>query len=472
MEGLDSLVNLRVLNLSDNKIAKIENLKNLAHLESLYLSKNCIGKNGLSDVLGLLEAPLVSGLDLSRNFISDPKILDEVFAKLPCLALIYFMGNEAPKGIQNYRKNMIAKLPKLKYLDDRPVFEDDRRCAEAFVASGLEGERKEREKIKKEKEDKEDRNREAFQEMIRKGKEEAQVEEQKKKQEEVKQEQEVKKEAISETASVDLSQSIESQTTRITEMGEPQVPNQRLLITEVKEEKKIEIDEVRKQEIPIPSAPQIFSAEQIQQTNATEPERKEEKKMISQIIPNVEQNEITKPLTEAKEEKKIVEFKEQVTVFPSPPQLPVADQKGLTIPIPTGPEKKEEKKVECQSMPNVEQKEMPKPPSLIDPKEEKKIAVESNVEMKKPEIQIPAPEQKAQTIPIAITAEPEKKEEKKIQCQSIPAVEQKEMPKAPGLAETKVGKTVSESNPEIKKDTENKDDSIPPPLEPIPADKK
>jgi len=39
---------------------------------------------------------------------------------------------------------MIAKLPDLKYLDDRPVFVDDRRNAEAFARGGLEEERQER----------------------------------------------------------------------------------------------------------------------------------------------------------------------------------------------------------------------------------------------------------------------------------------------------------------------------------------
>ncbi len=52
---------------------------------------------------------------------------------------------------------LIAALPELRYLDDRPVFEDDRLCAEAFVqagggAGGLQAEREVRKNIKERKE--------------------------------------------------------------------------------------------------------------------------------------------------------------------------------------------------------------------------------------------------------------------------------------------------------------------------------
>jgi len=55
--------------------------------------------------------------------------------------VLYSFGNEFVRKITAYRKTIIAKIPTLKYLDDRPVFEEDRRRAEAFYAGGLEAER-------------------------------------------------------------------------------------------------------------------------------------------------------------------------------------------------------------------------------------------------------------------------------------------------------------------------------------------
>jgi len=55
--------------------------------------------------------------------------------------------NEVAKGkiIPSYRKTVIAKVSTLTYLDDRPVFEEDRRNSEAYHRGGIEAERAERE---------------------------------------------------------------------------------------------------------------------------------------------------------------------------------------------------------------------------------------------------------------------------------------------------------------------------------------
>ena len=94
--------------------------------------------------MALTELPNLGVLDIANNDIDDPAVLEEVFMKMPKLAVLYLTGNDVCKKIQNYRKKMIASIPTLKYLDDRPVFEEDRRFAEAFMRGGIEEERAER----------------------------------------------------------------------------------------------------------------------------------------------------------------------------------------------------------------------------------------------------------------------------------------------------------------------------------------
>lgn len=101
-------------------------------------------------------------------------MLDEVLVKMPKLKVLYMQNNEVCKGnkIPGYRKTIIAKIKSLTYLDDRPVFPEDRRHAEAYHRGGIEAEREERDIIRKEKDEKHHKNHVAFKEMMRKAREE------------------------------------------------------------------------------------------------------------------------------------------------------------------------------------------------------------------------------------------------------------------------------------------------------------
>jgi len=184
MENLSHLKELVNLNLSDNLIKKIESIEGCDKLDSLYLGRNHIGRNGLSDLSALLECPSITCLDVQSNQIDDPEVLPQILMKMPNLKVLYMQNNPVCKKIRNYRKTIISSIPNLKYLDDRPVFEDDRRHAEAFARGGIDEERKEREVIKKEKAAKDEKNRQAFKAMIAKARAEKAAADEKKKQEE------------------------------------------------------------------------------------------------------------------------------------------------------------------------------------------------------------------------------------------------------------------------------------------------
>jgi dynein assembly factor 1 len=171
IEGLDELKELYNLNLSDNCLTKIENLENLPKLSNLLLKRNRIGINGLSDLEGLKNlSPSVTVIDISDNRIETPEILPDVLTHCIDLRVLYLNGNECIRKIAHYRKMTISTLKDLRYLDDRPVFDDERRFAEAFFVGGLENERKERGIYKKEKEAEELKRIKDFQELVGKWK--------------------------------------------------------------------------------------------------------------------------------------------------------------------------------------------------------------------------------------------------------------------------------------------------------------
>lgn len=177
IENLDGLENLYNLNLSDNCINKIENLSSLKNLSNLLLKRNRIGTNDADDLIGLSELPeKVTVLDISNNRIEVTEIVQDFLTKIKNLRVLYIQGNECVRKISHYRKTLINTLKNLHYLDDKPVFEDERRFAEAFGRGGLDEERRERALYRKEKEEYENKRLKDFQDLIDKWKREKQDE--------------------------------------------------------------------------------------------------------------------------------------------------------------------------------------------------------------------------------------------------------------------------------------------------------
>jgi dynein assembly factor 1 len=158
---LDTLTELSNINLSNNNVKKLENMQNLTSLHTLQLANNFL--SSVAAISHLSECPSISVLDLSNNKIDGTwEELSEMLLTLPNLSVLYLQGNPIVNKIRFYRKNLIAKLAKLTYIDDRPVFPAERRCAEAWFAAGggpagLEAEREERVKMQEEKQAQEDR---------------------------------------------------------------------------------------------------------------------------------------------------------------------------------------------------------------------------------------------------------------------------------------------------------------------------
>jgi dynein assembly factor 1 len=75
-------------------------------------------------------------LDLSQNNIEDPSVI-ETFKQMPNLKVLYLKGNPFVQKIPQYRRRVIASLSNLTYLDERPVFPDERKRAEAWFVSTM-----------------------------------------------------------------------------------------------------------------------------------------------------------------------------------------------------------------------------------------------------------------------------------------------------------------------------------------------
>ncbi|TNN08582.1 Dynein assembly factor 1, axonemal isoform 1 [Schistosoma japonicum] len=139
IENLNHMKYLDTLDVSYNMISRIDNLNMLPNFTKLIISHNKLTE--IDDLIHLIKCEKLSVLDIQHNSIKDPNVVEEIFAKMLNLRVLYNQGNPFIREVKNYRKNVINQCKQLTYLDDRPVFPKDRACAEAFYAEGIEKER-------------------------------------------------------------------------------------------------------------------------------------------------------------------------------------------------------------------------------------------------------------------------------------------------------------------------------------------
>eukprot|EP01065_Artemidia_motanka_P036663 TRINITY_DN4462_c0_g1_i1.p1 TRINITY_DN4462_c0_g1~~TRINITY_DN4462_c0_g1_i1.p1 ORF type:complete len:448 (+),score=159.05 TRINITY_DN4462_c0_g1_i1:78-1421(+) len=154
MTGFQHLKHLHTLNISNNYITKIEGLAGIP-LETLQISHNRL--THVDDLQGLAECPTISTLDLSHNTICVDKEKGEksedlitVLQKMPELKCLYVQGNEITGQTRYWRLKVVGNLPQLTHMDERPVFEKERRAVNAWMVGGFEAEQAEREKMRQE----------------------------------------------------------------------------------------------------------------------------------------------------------------------------------------------------------------------------------------------------------------------------------------------------------------------------------
>ena len=110
---------LHTLNLSHNCIKKVENLDQLEELCNLNLSFNEIKIQ--ENIENLIEVQNLSTIDLSSNNLDGDESIIDFFANFKDIRVIYLKNNPLIRKIANYRKEIIAGIKSLTYLDDRPV---------------------------------------------------------------------------------------------------------------------------------------------------------------------------------------------------------------------------------------------------------------------------------------------------------------------------------------------------------------
>ncbi len=131
-------MSLRTLDLSNNKLTRIEGLRSLPALHTLNVAKNSIATT--EDIAELRELTSLVTLDISDNALEDAAATLAVLLDVPAMTCLYLRGNPLVRKTQSYRKTVLSTIARLGHLDDSPVFDLERRAVEAWKHGGREAE--------------------------------------------------------------------------------------------------------------------------------------------------------------------------------------------------------------------------------------------------------------------------------------------------------------------------------------------
>eukprot|EP00435_Cladocopium_sp_Y103_P040772 s1774_g11.t1 len=139
MENLDLLSNLQYLNLSHNSISEVQNLRMLSMLDTLNLAANKF--EDVEKLKGLSERPTLRSVDVSSNYFEDGDALVNFWeSNLPNVQCLYIHHNPCSRALKDSRRRLISRLPKLRWIDERPVTAIERAGCEAWAVGGKEAE--------------------------------------------------------------------------------------------------------------------------------------------------------------------------------------------------------------------------------------------------------------------------------------------------------------------------------------------